>query len=80
MRTLFAAAALLLASSAIQPAAAVEYAWCAYYGDSNGGINCGFDTLEQCRAALSGNGGTCQPNPAYAATRTSTPPTRKPRQ
>ncbi len=66
MRILLAAAALLLAASASDRAAAVEYPWCAYYGDSHGGINCGFTSLEQCRAAVSGNGGICQPNPSYA--------------
>lgn len=69
MRILFAAAALLLAASASDRAAAAEYPWCAYYGPGHGGINCGFSTLEQCRAAISGNGGTCQPNPSYAGRR-----------
>ena len=30
-----------------------------------GATNCGFRTLEQCRAALSGNGGFCVPNQFY---------------
>ena len=33
--------------------------------DGGGGRNCGFMTLEQCRAALAGAGGTCEPNPFY---------------
>ena len=70
MRILIAAAAvLLLAASAPRTAAAVEYPWCAYYGDSHGGINCGFATLQQCQAAISGNGGICQPNPYFALPR-----------
>jgi uncharacterized protein DUF3551 len=69
MRILIAAAALMLTAAVPQPAAAVEYPWCAYYGDSHGGINCGFVSYEQCRAAISGNGGYCQPNPYFAAPR-----------
>ncbi len=34
--------------------------WCAFYQDS--GTNCGFYTLQQCHAALSGNGGYCALN------------------
>ena len=69
MRILIAAAALFLAASASDRAAAVDYPWCAHYGDSHGGINCGFTTLEQCRAAISGHGGVCVPNPYYASPR-----------
>jgi Protein of unknown function (DUF3551) len=39
-------------------------AWCAHYSGSHGGAtNCGFYTLEQCRAAVSGVGGECSPSP-----------------
>ena len=65
MREVLAAMALLAIAGASDRATAVEYPWCAYYGDSHGGINCGFVSLEQCRATISGNGGTCQPNPSY---------------
>lgn len=34
--------------------------WCAAY--HNGSQNCGFYTLDQCRASVSGVGGTCVPN------------------
>jgi hypothetical protein len=37
-------------------------AWCAYY-DENAGTNCGFYTLQQCQADVSGVGGYCAPNP-----------------
>jgi len=55
---------LLLGSSA---AHADPYRWCAVYSgeDSGGGRNCGFVTLEQCRATISGIGGTCEPNGFY---------------
>ena len=36
------------------------YKWCAV-DDSGGGTNCGFVTLEQCRATISGKGGSCEP-------------------
>ncbi len=46
--------------------AAIEYPWCAQYGDNHGGTNCGFVTLEQCRWTISGNGGFCVQNPFYS--------------
>jgi len=36
------------------------YPWCAEYGFRGGGTNCYFATYEQCRAAISGNGGYCR--------------------
>lgn len=57
------AAATLLASHTAQ---AREYPWCAHYGGAdNDSTNCGFSTMEQCRAAISGVGGFCQTNPRY---------------
>lgn len=47
--------------------AGIEYPWCAVYRESTvGATNCGFSTLSQCRATISGVGGMCTPNPAYA--------------
>jgi hypothetical protein len=47
--------------------AGIEYPWCAVYSESTiGATNCGFSTLAQCRAAISGAGGGCYQNPAYA--------------
>jgi hypothetical protein len=41
-------------------AASDLFKWCAV--DSNsGGTNCGFVTIEQCRATISGKGGSCEP-------------------
>jgi len=55
--------------------AADPYRWCALYGMGGGGgaTNCYFMTLAQCRAAVSGVGGFCRPNPFY------TGPTIRPR-
>jgi hypothetical protein len=43
------------------------YRWCAdyAYGGLGGAKNCYFLTLEQCRATVSGVGGSCVPNPFY---------------
>jgi hypothetical protein len=52
----------------VTPARAeIEYPWCAQYGggENGGGRNCGFSTLEQCRATVSGIGGSCEPNLFY---------------
>ena len=56
-------AALLVDSSASQ--AEITYPWCAQYGEQSGARNCGFSTYEQCRAAISGNGGYCEQNSMY---------------
>jgi hypothetical protein len=45
---------------------AEPYPWCAQYGGrGSGGRNCGFATLEQCRATVSGIGGFCEQNLFY---------------
>jgi hypothetical protein len=63
----------------VHPARAeITYPWCAQYGDRDGARNCGFSTLEQCRAAISGNGGYCEENPMYRPL-VETPPPRRPR-
>jgi hypothetical protein len=63
----FAIAAGLAASFAARPAAAEPYKWCALYNSSRGGgpSNCGFVTLEQCQATVSGIGGFCVVNQFY---------------
>jgi tetratricopeptide (TPR) repeat protein len=43
------------------PAKAKEPGWCATY--RNGGNNCGFNTYQQCMAAVSGVGGFCNRSP-----------------
>jgi hypothetical protein len=37
-----------------KPAAAQSYPWCAYYDVWQGATNCGFSTIQQCLAAVSG--------------------------
>ena len=41
-------------------ASADPYRWCAI-DNVGGGTNCGFVTIEQCRASISGVGGSCEP-------------------
>ncbi len=65
MRTYLVALGLLLAASAGDNASAIEYPWCADLGKDIGATNCGFTTLEQCRATVSGIGGFCIQNPSY---------------
>jgi Protein of unknown function (DUF3551) len=62
--------------------AAIEYPWCAQYGggDNSGGRNCGFSTLEQCRATVSGIGGFCEPNLFYPGSARDTSQSKRKRQ
>jgi hypothetical protein len=58
-------AVLLLLANVPASRAEIIYPWCAQYGTRGGARNCGFSTYEQCRAALSGNGGYCIENPFW---------------
>ncbi|MGI8525271.1 MAG: DUF3551 domain-containing protein [Pseudolabrys sp.] len=48
-----------------------DYPWCAVYSgrDGGSGTNCGFSNLAQCRATISGVGGTCEPNRRFYSQR-----------
>lgn len=69
--SIFPVALLLATLLAPAPAGAYEkpynpYPWCAVYGGRMGGAyNCGFLTIEQCRATVSGIGGSCEPSRFY---------------
>ncbi len=53
----------------------VVYPWCAQYSFSGGATNCGFSSLWQCRAAVSGNGTSfCYENPFYPGAVAAPPP------
>jgi hypothetical protein len=61
---LFSLALTLMALTvAPGPATAREYPWCARYDWTTS--NCGFVSLRQCLATISGIGGRCEPNPRY---------------
>jgi len=78
LSTALAATTLGLLVSVHSVKAEITYPWCAQYGDRDGARNCGFSTLEQCRAAISGNGGYCEENPMYRPALESSP-VRRPR-
>lgn len=65
MRAFLLALGLFVVASS--PASSDPYRWCAEYGGfrGGGGTNCYFVTIQQCRAAVSGVGGFCRPNPFY---------------
>ena len=68
MRKAALALVLLVCGSFANVAHAADpYRWCAEYsgGGQGGSTNCYFVTLEQCRAAISGNGGFCRQNFLY---------------
>jgi Protein of unknown function (DUF3551) len=69
MRTIATMAITLAALSLSGSGAGAQYvggSWCANYGGGRGGgTNCGFYSFEQCRAAISGNGGMCSRNQWY---------------
>ena len=61
MRSLIVMSCLLTAASVlIAEAFADSYRWCSV-DNNGGGTNCGFVTIEQCRATISGIGGFCEP-------------------
>lgn len=62
---LIIAAPMALPLTAAPASAETIYPWCAQYGGDNDGTNCGFSTIAQCQAALSGNGGFCVQNPFF---------------
>ena len=76
------AVAILSVSGSAQPAAAIEYPWCAQYSggeEGGGGRNCGFVSRDQCMLTVQGMGGSCEPNLFYLdqVTRKPQPPARR---
>jgi Protein of unknown function (DUF3551) len=56
------------------------YPWCAeYYFGRDSFTECGFRTIEQCRASVSGVGGSCEPNQFYNPRRSSSKAHRRKR-
>jgi len=80
MRTAIAALFSLMVLSAVEPAKADPYRWCAVYGSFGGGgvESCYYLTIEQCRASVSGIGGFCRESSWYDGRPVSTdaPPKR----
>ena len=67
MRIAIAFLFAIIAASAVEPAKADPYRYCAVYGSfGSGGVeSCWYLTLEQCRATVSGLGGFCKESPWY---------------
>jgi hypothetical protein len=61
------------------PSNAQVYPWCAHYS-RDWGTNCGFVSLQQCLATVSGIGGYCAENPFYRGAAASDRRPRKGRQ
>jgi len=63
-QALFVVAAAVTALVAdVRPSAAREwYPWCAQYADIRAITECSFTSFEQCRATVSGIGGSCVQN------------------
>ena len=81
--TIIVLATLVLATQALAQSTVAfphdPYRWCAVYsGDAGGASNCGFLTIEQCRATVSGIGGFCEPNQFYNPGKPSRTPYRQP--
>jgi hypothetical protein len=79
MRTIPLALITFAALSLSTIGARADGTWCAHYGVPH--TNCGFHSFEQCMAAISGNGGFCQPNPfsAYGSAGSANGSAREPR-
>jgi len=70
---IFSVAAIVLGGAAGPGAQAQNYPWCAVLNVGALAYNCGFVTVEQCMASVSGIGGFCQLNNTYVPT----PPRRR---
>ncbi|MDB5620055.1 DUF3551 domain-containing protein [Tardiphaga sp.] len=66
MRSLLAATALLVVTGAATPSMARDYPVCARLVTNDFNPSCSFDTMRQCMATVSGIGGDCIQNPAFA--------------
>jgi hypothetical protein len=82
MRCVVVMGIIVIVSALVTPArAGIEYPWCAQYsgGNSGGGRNCGFSTIEECRATVSGMGGFCEPNLFYPGSVSNAAPSKRKR-
>jgi hypothetical protein len=61
---LLLSAIIVWTSSIGTSAQAQNFPWCSNFADG-AGTNCGFPTLEQCKATIAGSGGYCDQNILY---------------
>jgi hypothetical protein len=64
MRLLIVSAVIVGMPAIVTPLHAQNYPWCSNFADG-AGTNCGFSTLEQCKATIAGSGGYCDQNTLY---------------
>ncbi|HEV2956189.1 MAG TPA: DUF3551 domain-containing protein [Xanthobacteraceae bacterium] len=58
------ALAIAMAAALIAAPTRAQAGWCASASGPDGGfVNCGYASWQQCRAALSGQGGICHADP-----------------
>jgi hypothetical protein len=62
---LFALSFISAAVVSVSAAEAQNYPWCSMVDLGDEILNCGFDSLEQCKASLSGGGDRCVENNTY---------------
>jgi hypothetical protein len=62
---LFALSFITAAAASVATVQAQNYPWCSMVDLGEEILNCGFDSLEQCKASLSGGGDTCIQNNTY---------------
>jgi uncharacterized protein DUF3551 len=79
MRISLALAIPLVLVIPTQETAAQNYPWCTAGSYKDGARDCGFQTYEQCMAAVRGAGGYCEQNQMYRATVGASPSPHKPR-
>ena len=63
--SLFALGVMAASASFASTAEAQNYPWCSMVDLGDEILNCGFDSLEQCKASLSGGGDHCVENNTY---------------
>jgi hypothetical protein len=61
MKALVIATVLIAGAMLLPSGSANAGGWCAEYSGDGGATNCGFNSYQQCRAAISGVGGSCRP-------------------
>jgi len=72
-------ATLLAGFSAVTPAAARDYPWCAQGGEYDYPGECSYSTYEQCQASVSGRLLYCDRNPRFTYSQVSPVQPRQPR-
>lgn len=65
MKLLLIALGIVAVVGSVSRSEAQNYPWCAILNMGDEAKNCGFTTIEQCQASVSGIGGFCMRDPQY---------------